>query len=109
MLKAHVVRKTGSIPPKIPDLERLARLSGIRLDAKQLDFIREFDIYHKAVLFGSYARGDAGGWSDIDLIVIEPEFDQERSLSFVKRLWRARAAADIRIKPIPCGGREGEE
>lgn len=63
----------------------------------------------KAVLFGSFARGDARAESDIDLIVIAPEFDRPRSLSFIKRLWRERAKADIRIEPIACGEKEWEE
>ena len=62
----------------------------------------------RAVLFGSFARGDATEWSDIDLIVIAPELDGERSLETVKNLWRATAAADDRIEPVPCGEREWE-
>jgi len=62
----------------------------------------------RAVLFGSFARGDAREWSDIDLLVIAPEFDGKRSLAQVKRLWRATLAADNRIEPIPCGEREWE-
>jgi len=60
----------------------------------------------KAVLFGSFARGDSREWSDIDLIVIAPEFDRPRELEFVKRLWGARMETDYRIEPIPCGERE---
>jgi len=29
---------------------------------------------HRAVLFGSHARGEADEWSDIDLAVISPDF-----------------------------------
>lgn len=72
----------------------LAALSGLGIHAR------------RAVLFGSFARGDASEWSDIDLIVIAPELDGERSLETVKKLWRATAAADDRIEPIPCGERE---
>lgn len=60
------------------------------------------------VLFGSFARGDAGEWSDIDLVVVAPEFDAPLSLSLLQDLWRARRKADIRIEPIPCGEREWE-
>lgn len=62
----------------------------------------------RAVLFGSFARGKAHEWSDIDLIVIAPEFDEPRTIEMVKRLWRATAFADDRIEPIPCGEREWE-
>jgi len=62
----------------------------------------------KAVLFGSHAKNSADEWSDIDLIVIAPEFDQSRESSLVKKLWRATLAVDNRIDPIPCGEREWE-
>jgi predicted nucleotidyltransferase len=62
----------------------------------------------RAVLFGSYARGDANTWSDIDLVVIAPEFDGCRDLPLVQALWRARAQADVRIEPIACGEAEWE-
>ena len=63
----------------------------------------------KAILFGSFARGDQHKWSDIDLIVIAPEFDRRYGLEFAQRLWGARAGADIRIEPIPFGEKEWEE
>ncbi|MFH0980835.1 MAG: nucleotidyltransferase domain-containing protein [Planctomycetota bacterium] len=62
----------------------------------------------RAVLFGSFARGQAEEHSDIDLIVIAPEFDAPRQIGLVKHLWCATAAADNRIEPIPCGEREWE-
>jgi predicted nucleotidyltransferase len=61
----------------------------------------------RAVLFGFYAQDCAGEYSDIDLIVIAPEFDGSRELSLIKRLWQA-TVADNRIEPIPCGEREWE-
>jgi predicted nucleotidyltransferase len=60
----------------------------------------------RAVLFGSFARGQANEWSDIDLVVIAPELEPPRRLPVVESLWRLRGAADIRIEPIPCGERE---
>ncbi len=62
----------------------------------------------RAVLFGSFARGEANPDSDIDLIVLAPEFDGPFSRDLVEALWRARLKADIRIEPIPCGEREWE-
>ena len=62
----------------------------------------------KAVLFGSFARGEGGEFSDIDLIVIAPEFDRTYDMSLVEELWRTRLRADMRIEPIPCGEREWE-
>ena len=61
----------------------------------------------RAVLFGSYVQGQADEYSDIDLIVIAPEFDGSREISLIKSLWRA-TASDNRIEPIPCGELEWE-
>ena len=61
----------------------------------------------RAVLFGSYALGKADEYSDIDLIVIAPEFDGSREISPVETLWRA-TVSDNRIEPIPCGEKEWE-
>ena len=43
----------------------------------------------KAVLFGSFAQGRADQDSDIDLIVIAPEFDGQRDAEMIKDLWHA--------------------
>jgi len=61
----------------------------------------------RGVLFGSFARGEGTAESDIDLVVIAPEFDDGRDASLVKALWRA-TVADDRIEPIPCGEKEWE-
>jgi len=61
----------------------------------------------RAILFGSFACGRVDEYSDIDLIVIAPEFDGSRELSLVKALWQA-TASDNRIEPIPCGEQEWE-
>ena len=45
MLKAHVTRKTGDVPPKIHNLVRLAEITGLKLDSNQKDLLREFGIY----------------------------------------------------------------
>lgn len=62
----------------------------------------------RAVLFGSHAGGDADEWSDIDLIVIAPEFDGQAGRRLIAKLWELRAFTDSRIEPIPCGEREWE-
>ena len=63
---------------------------------------------HKAVLFGSFARGEADQDSDIDLIVIAPEFDAASDFETIKNLWETTLLADNRIEPIPCGEQEWE-
>jgi hypothetical protein len=62
----------------------------------------------RGILYGSFARDAAHEWSDIDLVVIAPEFDGRKDIALVKALWRATAHADNRIEPIPCGEREWE-
>jgi len=61
----------------------------------------------KAVLFGSFARGQADDWSDIDVVVIAPEFDGPKETPLIHSLWRA-TALDSRIEPVPCGEKEWE-
>ena len=70
-----------------------------------LDVLRRdhsLEVRH-AVVFGSYARGQADQWSDIDLVVVAPRFDGEISRADVSLLWRVAARTDSRIEPIPCG------
>ena len=61
-----------------------------------------------AVLYGSYARGEENEFSDIDLIVIAPEFDH-RNTDLVNRLWELRIYTDARIEPIATGVRQWAE
>jgi uncharacterized protein len=60
----------------------------------------------RAVVFGSQANGHAHTWSDIDLIVVSPMFDDMRDRSGINILWRIAARVDSRIEPIPCGSRQ---
>ena len=55
------------------------------------------------VIFGSYACGKADQSSDIDLLVVSPDFEGRISREDVKKLWRIAARVDSRIEPIPCG------
>lgn len=56
-----------------------------------------------AVLFGSNVLGKTGKWSDIDVVIIAPEFDPPKTEELINTLWRATLVADNRIEPIPCG------
>ena len=71
---------------------RVVRRSGIQLK--------------RGVVFGSHARGEATPDSDIDLIVIAPEFDGARDRKRTAVLWRLRAETDSRIEPIAIGERQ---
>ena len=63
----------------------------------------------RVVLFGSWARGEAKEWSDIDLVVVSPVFDDPHSRREAALLWDALAATGGFIEPIPCGERRWEE
>ena len=58
-----------------------------------------------AVLFGSFARGDQSEESDIDLLVLAPEFDDLKDRSMINAMWKA-AIIDYRLEPIACGNLE---
>ena len=60
----------------------------------------------RAVVFGSQANGHADEWSDIDLLVISPQFDDLKDRNTINLLWRVAARIDSRIEPIPCGSRQ---
>jgi len=64
-----------------------------------------------AVLFGSHARGEATEWSDIDVLVIAPEFDEFRPIppDLAARLWTTASSIDLRLEALPCGVQEWKQ
>ncbi len=63
-------------------------------------------IVNFGVVFGSQVQGMSDMWSDIDLLVISPRFDDLRERGDIDLLWRVAARTDNRIEPIPCGERQ---
>jgi predicted nucleotidyltransferase len=63
----------------------------------------------RAIVFGSHARGEATADSDIDVIVIAPDFDGPRDRARTALLWRLRASTDSRIEPVGVGVRQWSE
>ncbi|MBF0460799.1 MAG: nucleotidyltransferase domain-containing protein [Magnetococcales bacterium] len=59
-----------------------------------------------AVLYGSYARGEATEWSDIDLMVVSPLFEPPKRRADIVRLWHATMHSDIRIEPVGVGSKQ---
>jgi len=55
------------------------------------------------ILFGSQSTGQATEWSDIDLIVVSPDFDHKIECKTMDKLWQLAGRTDSRIEPIPCG------
>jgi predicted nucleotidyltransferase len=64
---------------------------------------------HKAVLFGSQARGNAGELSDIDLVILSSALEPPHARDLVATLWRLCMDTDARIEPIACGEKEWED
>jgi predicted nucleotidyltransferase len=62
-----------------------------------------------AVVYGSQAKGNAGKWSDIDIVVVSKKFDGQYGHEDVEKLWVIAAGVDSRIEPVACGEREWEE
>jgi len=61
------------------------------------------------VLFGSYAKGRANKWSDIDLLVVSPKFDEPRTHVDYENLSIYAGRTDSRIEPIPVGEKQFKE
>ena len=79
-------------------------LNGVR---KYLRALQEQGFVVKfGVVFGSQVAGRADPWSDIDLLVVSPRFDDQRNREDINLLWRLAARTDNRIEPIPCGERQ---
>jgi predicted nucleotidyltransferase len=79
-------------------------LNGVRKYLRALQeqgFIVKFGI-----VFGSQVAGMADTWSNIDLLVVSPRFDDQRNREDINLLWRLAARTDNRIEPIPCGERQ---
>ncbi len=60
----------------------------------------------KALVFGSQARGTAHEWSDIDILLVSPQFDDMQTRELTSRVWRLAARIDSRIEPLLCGLRQ---
>ena len=61
------------------------------------------------VIFGSQARGEGDQWSDIDIVVVSPQFEGRHVHCDVVKLWHAAGRVDSRIEPIACGIQEWAE
>ncbi|MDP2268250.1 MAG: nucleotidyltransferase domain-containing protein [Deltaproteobacteria bacterium] len=79
-------------------------LNGVR---KYLHALQDQGISVKfGVIFGSQLTGTSDAWSDIDLLVVSPSFNERHSRDDINLLWRLAARTDNRIEPIPCGERQ---
>jgi predicted nucleotidyltransferase len=61
----------------------------------------------RVIVFGSYARGEAGPESDLDLLVIEPEVSSPRAES--ARLRRELRDLEVALDVIVVSARQAEK
>ncbi len=62
----------------------------------------------KAYIYGSYARGTATEESDIDLLLIAPEFD-EKIDEYLPLIWLSTRKSNYKIEPVPIGEKKFNE
>ncbi len=67
---------------------------------KYIAQVKQLKQVSRAFIFGSYAKGTAGKWSDIDIAIISPDFSHDL---FVERIALMKLALklDDRIEPSP--------
>jgi uncharacterized protein len=82
----------------------MAQAAVIKSVQKYLNFLKDngFDVSF-GILFGSQVTGTATELSDIDLIVVSPDFDKKIECRTLDKLWQLAGRTDNRIEPIPCG------
>ncbi|MFH1233352.1 MAG: nucleotidyltransferase domain-containing protein [Patescibacteria group bacterium] len=55
----------------------------------------------KVILFGSFAKGSQNKWSDIDLCIISPKF--QNAYNALNYLWLKRKITDLKYTIEPIG------
>lgn len=82
----------------------MAQAAVIKSVQKYLNYLNDngFNVSF-GILYGSQATGTATQWSDIDLIVVSPDFDKKIECKTMDKLWQLAGRTDTRIEPIPCG------
>ena len=60
----------------------------------------------KILLFGSYARGNPGKNSDIDVVVVSPYFSRGKYISHMQYLFRKASKVNSLLEPIPASPSE---
>ena len=82
----------------------MAEESIIKSIRKYLNELQRLGVPIKfGILFGSHARKDTNRWSDIDLLVVSPRYDESYKREDINMLWRTAARTDNRIEPVPVG------
>ncbi len=81
----------------------------INLIKKYKDVLRDAGIpVSKIILFGSYAKGKAKPWSDVDICVVSNAFGKDSHEELV-RLMRLTSKVDDMIEPHPYHPKDLED
>ncbi len=81
----------------------------INLIRKYKDVLRDAGIpVSKIILFGSYAKGKAKPWSDVDICVVSKVFGKDRFNEMV-HLMRLTSKVDDMIEPHPYHPKDLED
>jgi predicted nucleotidyltransferase len=59
---------------------------------------------HKAFLYGSFARNDAKADSDIDIMLVSDNFD-DNNIKEKAKAWQLTRKVDLRIEPFTIGSK----
>jgi predicted nucleotidyltransferase len=67
---------------------------------RYLNLISQEITIEKVILFGSYALGKAGEYSDIDLAVVSKDFEGKRRIDNMKFLFSKARHVDTSLEPL---------
>jgi hypothetical protein len=85
----------------------MASKTVVRSVQKYLNYLTQQGIpVSYGVLYGSFAKGKAHKWSDIDLLVVSPKYDGKCTTDDYESLWVFAGRTDSRIEPIPVGEKQ---
>ena len=73
---------------------------------RALDYLTDRIRIQQAILFGSYARGGADEWSDVDLAVVSPDFAGMTHRQIMDLLVHVALAVDPRLEIRPYAPRD---
>jgi predicted nucleotidyltransferase len=77
--------------------------SQVDLDRKLDDFVRRLQArirLEAVILYGSFAKGTAREWSDIDIAVVSPDFEDLSTWDRQETIARATVGRAYRLAPI---------
>ena len=81
----------------------MVREDAVKLARKYIESLSDHGLnITRAILFGSFARGDFNDDSDIDLLLVSPQFDKGND-DYYGLLWKLTKVADYKIEPVPVG------